>query len=156
MDGVWVVLLVLVGGLILMGVIKRAPRDDQRRIPYKPTRGDPALPEAQAPPEWTPPARPKADIFDLRRPTPIRILYTDAQGDESEREVTVKSYTVQGGPQGAPSHLRGQCHLREASRAFTLRRVEEAFDMRDGSEIADIAAWLLEQPSRRRPRDLDL
>lgn len=164
MDPVWVVLAVLVGALLFLGAMKRSPRDDQRRIPYKPDPKAPAMPpgftvtvfpDASATPP--PAARPKPEIFDLSRPASLRLVYIDAQGEDTEREVIVKSFTVQSwNKDGRPSHLRGHCHLRNGSRAFTLTRIEEAFDMRDGSEIRDVAAWLLEQPSRRRPRDLDL
>ncbi|MBS7792187.1 hypothetical protein KTR66_19465 [Roseococcus sp. SDR] len=152
MDPVWVVLALLVGAFLFLGALKRTPRDDQRRIPYTPDRRNPAIPpEAPAPPP-----RQRPDIFDLRQPATIRILYIDAEDEETERQVDVKSFTIQGGPTGQPTHLRGRCHLRQASRAFALRRIEEAFDMRDGAEIPDVGAWLLAQPSRRRPRDLDL
>lgn len=161
MDPVWLVLLALVGAGLFLGVINRRPRDDQRRIPYTPERTPPprfaatVFPDA---PASSPPApRPKPEIFDLNRPAAVRLLYTDANGEETTREVTVKSFSAQSwNTDGRPSHMRGHCHLRNASRAFTLSRAAEAFDMQDGTQIPDLAAWLLEQPHRRRPRDLDL
>ncbi|MBS7789254.1 hypothetical protein KTR66_04575 [Roseococcus sp. SDR] len=100
--------------------------------------------------------RATSDFFDLRREAPIRIRYIAADGELTERDVDVRSFKVEEGPDGPPVAFRGRCHVREANRSFLIRRVQHAFDLTDGTEILDVEAWLRAQPSRRRPRDLDL
>ena len=166
------------GGLAMAGVVivvwfvlsgpDRAPPDDVRREPrITPPAGlrpaQQAEPRPAVPPPGVPPPeaperhRTEWDTFDFRAPIPVLLEYADANGEVTERLVSVACYqSVRDGVPVLAERMRGHCHLRDGSRLFVLKRVLRAMDTRSDTEIADLPAWLLAQKARRRPRDLGL
>lgn len=68
----------------------------------------------------------------------LEIEYIDAAGLKTKRAVDVQ-YCVFSGD---TSMLRGFCHLREASRAFRISRVQSAVDCETGEVIGDLFDYL--------------
>lgn len=68
----------------------------------------------------------------------LDIDYIDAVGLRTKRTVDVQ-YCVFSGEK---SMFRGFCHLREASRAFRVSRVQNAVDCETGEVIRDLSAYL--------------
>jgi len=70
-----------------------------------------------------------ADLVGQR----VGILYSNAQGDESEREVTVNAITRR----DTGVVLKCFCHVRKAPRFFRLDRVQSVYDVETGEILGD-------------------
>jgi hypothetical protein len=110
-----------------------------RRHVRQTPRVEPVLPPAD-PPDTLDPA-PFADI-DLSELIGQRVglLYRDVDGDESRREVTVKTLRRTAGGEGIA--LQCWCHMRGAPRKFRLDRVAALFDVETGEAFDDAQAFL--------------
>lgn len=67
----------------------------------------------------------------------LEILYRDAQGERSRREVAVRECDIE----SASSYLMGICQLRGAYRTFRIDRVVRATDLETGEVVADLPGW---------------
>jgi hypothetical protein len=79
----------------------------------------------------------------------LHIAYQDADGDSSERDLTVAAYSEE-----PPGYVIGFCHLRRAIRTFRVDRTATAVDLETGELIPDLRGWLrtkaAESDQRRR------
>jgi len=67
--------------------------------------------------------------------TSLRLNYTDANGDNSEREVRIDKYN-------GSCYLNGYCNLRKDIRSFRIDRIKECIDIDSGEVVNDIPAHL--------------
>ncbi len=95
---------------------------------------------AEDPPETASDPAPLENV-DLTELIGLRVglMYEDAQGEVSEREVTVR--TLRRGADGGLS-LQCLCHMRKAHRQFLVRRVRALYDIESGEAFDDPAAFL--------------
>lgn len=113
--------------------------DAARKHVIRPPRVTPRLPIAD-PPETASEPSPFENV-DLTELIGLRVglMYEDAEGDVSEREVTVR--TLRRGADGGLS-LQCLCHMRKAHRQFLLRRVRALYDIETGEAFENPEAFL--------------
>jgi hypothetical protein len=120
-------------------VVLRYAFDPGHKHYVRPPRVKARLPD-EDPPETTsdPAALEKVDLSELIG-LRVGLMYEDAEGEVSEREVTVR--TLRRGADGGIS-LQCLCHMRKAHRQFLLRRVRALYDIETGEAFEDPAAFL--------------
>jgi len=69
---------------------------------------------------------------------PLHILYTDAQGDTSKRDVDVQGYSAEHGV----GYVAGICHLRQTYRTFRVDRIRKCFNTQTMEPIEDVYNYL--------------
>lgn len=93
------------------------------------------------------------DLLARRLRVPAWILYTDAEGVDTERQITITAITgtrERDGP--AMFAIYAYCHMRRAPRSFLLDRIAAIAEHRDGLPqpgANDVDTWLLPHVSRR-------
>lgn len=65
--------------------------------------------------------------------------YEDSRGRSTQRVVTCKQFSIEGGFQ----YLKAYCHHREAVRTFRLDRIVDIFDPRTGESLSPVQAFFL-------------
>ncbi|MBI1243785.1 MAG: hypothetical protein GC202_02175 [Alphaproteobacteria bacterium] len=118
-------------------------RTHVRRPVRKPPRGTDTpddLPESDA-----------DEIDELTALTGLRVglVYVDARGQESEREVTVHAVQRRAGGDS----LYCFCHAREAVRRFRIDRIRSIYDVDTGEAFAAVSAFLAQVDAQSAPRD---
>ncbi len=145
-SGFWIV--VLFGGLVLVGlqIVHRAMRQDEGRAKAKPHFTSTPLegPATEDGPHdstngqdsW------EGGFWDVENARFLRknfhIAYTDASGQRSERDISMRAFDE------GSDLLLAHCHLRGATRTFRFSRISFCVDLDTGEIIASPSRYCVE------------
>lgn len=78
----------------------------------------------------------------MASPVSARILYTDSEGNLTERTITL----VSAGPWGDDAAITAFCHLRRNTRTFLASRIQQLVDLSTGEVVDSPREWALTRP----------